>query len=78
MIPPKPEYSLCNQGHDLLLIENERGQEVWDCLTCIKQMKIDRKEPCDNCKAVIKAHNEGNFEGVYECEACEWQFEWGT
>lgn len=37
--PPRPKYDKCNAGHTLMLMENERGQMVWDCQTCIDKMR---------------------------------------
>lgn len=39
--PQKPEYAFCNQGHNLLLVENDRGEMTWDCPTCIRKMKVE-------------------------------------
>ena len=32
----KPDYALCNRGHELMVVVNERGRRVWDCPTCIR------------------------------------------
>ena len=37
---PKPTYSKCNAGHELVEVYNERRNEyVWDCPTCIRRMQ---------------------------------------
>ena len=37
---PKPEYSLCNQGHSLVPVYSHRlNMYVWDCPTCIANQK---------------------------------------
>jgi len=37
---PKPEYSLCNAGHELEEIYNVRKNSYdWDCPICIEKMR---------------------------------------
>jgi len=37
---PKPEYSLCNAGHQLVPVYSPRfNMYIWDCLTCIEKQK---------------------------------------
>ena len=37
---PKPEYGLCNAGHQLVPVFSPRfNMYVWDCPTCIEAQK---------------------------------------
>lgn len=37
-IPPKPKYNKCNAGHEMQLIENQRGKMIYDCQICIDRI----------------------------------------
>ncbi len=37
---PKPKYSKCNKGHELVLMYSERhNANIWDCPICIEEMR---------------------------------------
>jgi len=40
---PEPDYKLCNAGHPLVQVYNERkNRYTWDCPTCIRKMRNAR------------------------------------